>query len=124
MKQEDPLHELFAAYRPALGDGDAFMEHLQARMKAAEAVKRYAEERQRLNRHRLVVAFTVGAVLGAAAVVYTLLHPIIPQPTPNLPRMALWLQRMLPAATALAIAAISAAVATLSTLRREEGITS
>ena len=117
MKHEDPLHELFAAYRPALGDGDAYRERLQARMKAAEAVKRYAEERQRLNRRRLVVAFAVGAVLGAAAVVHTLLHPVIPQPSPGLPQMALWLQRMLPVATALAIAAISAAVATLCTLQ-------
>ena len=113
------MRELFAEYRPPLDDGDTYIEHLQARMKAARAVKRYAEERQRLYRRRMVVAFAVGALLGAATIVYTLIHPFMPQPSPRLPRMAHWLQHILPAATALTIAAISVAVATLSTLRHE-----
>ena len=114
---KDDLNTLFDGYRPELGDADEYMERLRQKMKAMEAVKRYADTQRRLYRRRMLVAFATGIVTGAAAVVYLMLHPMIP--TSEMSRMMLWTIELRPVLTALMVALVSAASAILFTRQPE-----
>ena len=116
MKELDPLKEMFAQYRPPMGDADMYMEQLQRRMRAAEALKRHAEQQRRLYRRRMVVAFVSGTILGAAMIVYMLLRPMA-QPQPDASHLTLWLHSLRPLATAATVAVVSSGLALLCTLQ-------
>lgn len=112
---KDDLKPLFDNYRPELGDSDEYMLHLQQKMALLETVMRYANEQRRLYRRRMVIAFAVGAIMGAATVVYTLLHPVAIQPLANLSWLAVLMLRLRPFLTVLAIAATSVGISVLLT---------
>ena len=63
-------------YRPDLGDSNEYMEQLQRRLEAVEAVKQLYETERRRTRSQMAVAFASGGVTGAMAAVCFLLHPI------------------------------------------------
>lgn len=114
---KDDLKPLFDNYRPELGDNDEYMLRLQQKMDALKSIKRYADEQHHLYRRRMVIAFVVGAVLGATTVVYILLHPVAIQPSANLSLLAVLMLRMRPLLTALTIAATSVGISVLLTLQ-------
>ena len=114
---KDELKPLFESYRPEMSDASEYMQRLQTKMTALEGIKRYTEEQRRLQRRRLVVAFAVGGVLGAATVVYLLVHPVVARPSADLSRLALLLSHARPLLTALTIVSVSVATAVFSTLQ-------
>lgn len=111
----DELKTLFNDYRPAMGDGDEYMERLEEKMLLLETVKRQGDEVRRRYRRGMVVAFATGTVLGAASMVFMLLHPL-PVPRADATRLALLLQKSYPALIALAVAGLSALAAHLATM--------
>ena len=112
---KDELKPLFDNYRPELGDSDEYMLRLQQKMALLETVKRYADEQRRLYRRRMVIAFAVGVMLGAATITYILLNPVIPQPDLSLTARILYDIR--PIITVLTITVISISVSVLCTLQ-------
>ena len=110
---KDDLNTLFDSYRPTMGDADEYMERLQQKMKAMETVKRYADAQRRLYRRRMLVAFVTGIVVGSVALIYIILHPMVP--TKEMSRMVLWTIQFRPVLTALMVALVSTAAAILLT---------
>ncbi len=104
-------------YSPDLGDGNEYMEKLQRRLEAVEAVKQLYETERRRSRNQMAVAFSSGGVTGAIAAVCFLLHPIHvanPAAQPSLKMFSWMLEHsdiLVPALT-VAILAVCAAVAT------------
>lgn len=76
MKRNRTLQKMLEDYRPDLGDGNEYMEHLKRRLEAVEAVKQLYETERRRTRSQMAVAFASGGVTGAIAAVCFLLHPI------------------------------------------------
>ena len=103
-------------YSPDLGDGNEYMEKLQRRLEAVEAVKQLYETERRRSRNQMAVAFASGGVTGAIAAVCFLLHPIHvanPAAQPSLKLFSWMLEHsdiLVPALT-VAILAVCAAVA-------------
>lgn len=79
MKQNETLKAMLADYRPDLGDGDEYMKRLEAKLDAADTVRRLFEKERRRYRSRLVVAFAAGGVAGVLSAFYLMLHPIVVQ---------------------------------------------
>lgn len=104
-------------YSPDLGDGNEYMEKLQRRLEAVEAVKQLYETERRRSRNQMAVAFASGGVTGAIAAVCFLLHPIHvanPAAQPSLKLFSWMLEHsdiLVPALT-VAILTVCAAVAT------------
>ena len=103
-------------YSPDLGDGNEYMEKLQRRLEAVEAVKQLYETERRRSRNQMAVAFASGGVTGAIAAVCFLLHPIHvanPAAQPSLKLFSWMLEHsdiLVPALT-VAFLAVCAAVA-------------
>lgn len=77
MKQNETLKDMLANYRPDMGDSEEYMQRLEAKLDAADTVRRLFEKERQRNRSRLVAAFASGCVAGVLATVYLLLHPIV-----------------------------------------------
>lgn len=89
MKQNETLKAMLADYRPDLGDGDDYMRRLEAKLDAADTVRRMFEKERRRYRSRMVVAFAAGCVAGVLTAFYLLLHPIMVQsPIIEIPLLA------------------------------------
>ena len=117
MKRNRTLQKMLENYNPDLGDGNEYMEKLQRRLEAVEAVKQLYETERRRSRNQMAVAFASGGVTGAIAAVCFLLHPIHvanPAAQPSLKLFSWMLEHsdiLVPALT-VAILAVCAAVAT------------
>ncbi len=117
MKRNRTLQKMLENYSPDLGDGNEYMEKLQRRLEAVEAVKQLYETERRRSRNQMAVAFASGGVTGAIAAVCFLLHPIHvanPAAQPSLKLFSWMLEHsdiLVPALT-VAILAVCAAVAT------------
>lgn len=112
---KDDLKEIFDGYRPEMGDSEEYMQCLQEKMAALEMVKCYAEEQRRLYRRRMVIAFTVGTVLGIGMTIYMLLHPFAVAESPTRLTWFIYNSRFL--LSALTVAAVSIGIAILCTLQ-------
>ena len=117
MKRNRTLQKMLENYSPDLGDCNEYMEKLQRRLEAVEAVKQLYETERRRSRNQMAVAFASGGVTGAIAAVCFLLHPIHvanPAAQPSLKLFSWMLEHsdiLVPALT-VAILAVCAAVAT------------
>ena len=112
---KDDLKEIFDNYRPEMGDSEEYMQRLQEKMAALETVKRYAEEQHRLYRRRMIIAFTVGTLLGIGMTIYMLLHPftVVENPT----RLTWLINNSRILLSVLTVAAVSIGIAILCTLQ-------
>lgn len=112
---KNDLKEIFDSYRPDLGDSEKYMQRLQEKMAALEMVKRYTEEQHRLYRRRMIIAFTVGTVLGIGMAIYMLLHPFAVAENPTRLAWLIYNSRII--LSALTVAAVSIGIAILCTLQ-------
>lgn len=113
---KDDLKIVFDNYRPVMGDNDEYMQRLEAKMKALAAVKRYADEQRCFYRRRLIIALTVGVVLGVGMTVYMLLHPFAVTENPT--RLTWLVEHCRPMVTVLLLVSVSIGVAVLFTPQR------
>ena len=79
--KETTIEDLFAQYKPDLGDQHQYMEQLSKKLAAAEYAKQYREAQTRRYRRMMVAVFISGIVTGAIGVVLVLLHPLWLLPT-------------------------------------------
>ncbi len=77
MEKDKDLAQLFAAYRPQLGDSEQFMQRMEQRMRAVECLKEMQCIQRRQHRRALLAAFVMGI---AAAIVVICLGGWLPQP--------------------------------------------
>ncbi len=78
MEKDKDLAQLFADYRPQLGDSERFMQRMEQRMHVVECLKEMQRIQRRQHRHALLAAFAMGI---AAAIVVICLGGWLPQPT-------------------------------------------
>ncbi len=78
MEKDKDLAQLFADYRPQLGDSEQFMQRMEQRMRAVECVKEMQRIQRRQHRRALLAAFVMGV---AAGIVVICLGGWLPQPT-------------------------------------------
>lgn len=71
---DNQIQELFDNYKPSLASDRSFMDSLQERLDAVEAVKRHCEARERRSRRAVAVAALAGFVAGA---VFTFVAPAL-----------------------------------------------
>ena len=113
---KDDLKTIFDNYRPVMGDNDKYMQRLETKMKALAAVKRYADEQRRLYRRRLIIALSVGVVLGVGMTVYMLLHPFAVTENPT--RLTWLVEHCRPMVTVILLTSVSIGAAVLFTPQR------
>ena len=99
--KENTIEDLFAQYRPDLGDRNEYMAQLSKKLEAAEYAKKYREAQSRRYRRMMVAVFISGIVTGAIGVVLVLLHPLwlfpaattveVPAMSPLFPKVVLLL---------------------------------
>ena len=99
--KENTIEDLFAQYRPDLGDRNEYLDKLSKKLEAAEYAKRYREAQTRRYRRMMVAVFISGIVTGAIGVVLVLLHPLwlfpadmtveVPAMSPLFPKVVLLL---------------------------------
>lgn len=68
MEQDKNIEEIFAAFRPDMGDAGAFMAGVGKKLDAVEYVKRMQERQIRRYRRAVVAAFVAGLVAGIVAI--------------------------------------------------------
>ena len=73
--KETTIEDLFAQYRPDLGDGDEYLKRISKKLEAAEYAKKYREAQTKRYRRMMVAVFISGIVTGAIGMVLVLLHP-------------------------------------------------
>lgn len=75
MNKDKALEELFLAQKPHFDDSDSFMASLSKRLDAVEYIKQHQEATIRSYKTAMVVAFVVGIISGAVAIMYVLSTP-------------------------------------------------
>lgn len=89
MEQDDKLREIFADYKPDLGDSAAFMDSLQRQLEAVEYLRQMQKAEARHCRRVTLAALLAGIVAGAAMMAGLLLWPgTAPMFTLGLPGVA------------------------------------
>ena len=73
--KETTIEDLFAQYRPDLGDGDEYLKRISKKLEAAEYAKKYREAQTKRYRRMMVAVFISGIVTGAIGMVLVLFHP-------------------------------------------------
>ena len=73
--KEKTIEEMFAHYRPDLGDHNEYMTHFSKKLEAAEYAKQYKEEQSRRYRRMMVLVFVAGVLTGGILMLITLMHP-------------------------------------------------
>ena len=73
--KETTIEDLFAQYRPDLGDSDEYLKRISKKLEAAEYAKRYREAQTKRYRRMMVAVFISGIVTGAIGMVLVLFHP-------------------------------------------------
>ena len=99
--KETTIEDLFAQYKPDLGDQHQYMEQLSKKLAAAEYAKQYREAQTKRYRRMMVAVFISGIVTGAIGMVLVLLHPLwlfpaattveVPAMSPLFPKVVLLL---------------------------------
>ena len=99
--KETTIEDLFAQYRPDLGDRDEYLKRISKKLEAAEYAKQYREAQTRRYHRMMVAVFISGIVTGAIGVVLVLLHPLwlfpaattveVPTMSPLFPKVVLLL---------------------------------
>lgn len=74
---DNEIREFFHANRPVVGGADEYAEKLSARMDAIAEIKALHDESIRSARTAVLLTFLVGAVIGAAAIAFILLRPVM-----------------------------------------------
>lgn len=75
MNEKDSLQQLFADFRPELGDGEDFMQALARRLEAVEYVKQMQDARIRRYKYAVLLALLCGLAAGGILCAVVLMQP-------------------------------------------------